>query len=992
MLFTPNGPLPPKKSKTGIARGRGSTGHWLRSRANVLQPRSPASLLWRQIFHAAKSNVLSVGTYGNNTTPVMGVTPAGAWFTQSITYIGVFVAGLFQGAFQLENSLRSCATPAAYQVMVQTTAAALDLGTIPTPPITATAATAVTGTTTDTSGIYSLTCQSENPYGYGLLNPGAQLILKIASGAIAAPPAMTHPAGYGVTWPNLEIALTQGQSFTTTAPEIRELLIDPYGTLWTWSIGTLPTGVTATLNTQVFPQDIYDGPNASYALTLTASPAATPGTYTIAITTVSTIGTITSYLTVEILAAATNTYTAAITGLPSGVTAAIAGLDQPPLWPLARTTLIPTYDSSVPGLSGGLTVVLTLPVTLAAGTYTGTATLTGNGQTLTGTFSFTVASTTLQCALQSPVFQIAQTLYASTIVDSDYNAQAWTLTMDSTRIANGPMFRNGNPITGVGVVVASAAYGAYTAAPPLAQWQTVAIHPGYANVFQLLRSEWEAVWGPLPDTGSMKIGVYFVDALTGCPGPMISCTAGWTKGTLRGVTLANWPGPAFVFPPLGISALIVAPQDVTFTFPIAGSLGYGGTIAFSLVGGAPVPNGNNNITNGVPAGLTAVFTPATLTIAPGDTTVYNIGVTLSAAAGALEWNANVGIKATDTIQTVTQKFPVEVTGDTVPQLPVEFVGMTPVLTEVYIPASSTTTLEFLLYNTGADDQTVYVMDNNTDPDFTTSYDQSSYTVPGGSPAAPGTATITLTITQGATFSQPLPQLQVIASPGKYNCNAIVNLDANPGNGFQLSPQLASVNLPVPGSVGITFTLSNTNTHTLTPTLSALDLPNGITAAWSTTTPTIPAAVGGVPGTTTVTLTLTATAEADTSENYQGIQAILGSYIQSAQILFTDNQYGPLWMQKTPQFPVQPIPGSVTVTLTVYNESGSATTVTFGTTPLESGISVAFSSPTASVAAGATGAPSTASVTAVITATSGADPAGALVHFTGTASGYGELVA
>ena len=29
---------------------------------------------------------------------------------------------------------------------------------------------------------------------------------------------MTHPAGYGLTWPNLEIALTQGQSFTTTAP------------------------------------------------------------------------------------------------------------------------------------------------------------------------------------------------------------------------------------------------------------------------------------------------------------------------------------------------------------------------------------------------------------------------------------------------------------------------------------------------------------------------------------------------------------------------------------------------------------------------------------------------------------------------------------------------------------------------------------------------------------------------------------------------------
>ena len=135
MQFLPSGPLPPKRSKTGIARGRSSGGHWLRANTAAVDPATPARLQWRQNFHVAKLNWRSLGTGGVNNIPVNDIDPQSAWGIQAAQYFGILEAGLFENNEQLPSTLVTCANPEAYQVMTQTTLAEMQLAPLPTPTI-----------------------------------------------------------------------------------------------------------------------------------------------------------------------------------------------------------------------------------------------------------------------------------------------------------------------------------------------------------------------------------------------------------------------------------------------------------------------------------------------------------------------------------------------------------------------------------------------------------------------------------------------------------------------------------------------------------------------------------------------------------------------------------------------------------------------------------------------------------------------------------------
>jgi hypothetical protein len=146
----------------------------------------------------------------------------------------------------------------------------------------------------------------------------------------------------------------------------------------------------------------------------------------------------------------------------------------------------------------------------------------------------------------------------------------------------------------------------------------------------------------------------------------------------------------------------------------------------------------------------------------------------------------------------------------------------------------------------------------------------------------------------------------------------------------------------------------------------------------------------VPGTATVNVTVTTTAEADLTQASPFIQGITGAYSQTASIVFTDTQYGPLLAYPANIYISLAVPGSTTATLTFLNGSAAPATVTLTPSGLWSGLSVSFDTNPVTVPAGTTSSPGTASVTATITAAGGTSKAYSAFGVNNSAPGWSTI--
>src|SRR5208283_5418922 len=156
MLFLPKGELPPKKNGAGYARGHGSSGHWLRARASVVNTNTDSMSRWRHLFNVAKINFKSTLPGGRNSAPINGVTPFEAWLYESETYIGIVLPGLFEGNSQDQQRLTGCSSVEAFEVMVSTTLAQMGLSTPISPPMTTAQAVSSGGSVRATAGTATL--------------------------------------------------------------------------------------------------------------------------------------------------------------------------------------------------------------------------------------------------------------------------------------------------------------------------------------------------------------------------------------------------------------------------------------------------------------------------------------------------------------------------------------------------------------------------------------------------------------------------------------------------------------------------------------------------------------------------------------------------------------------------------------------------------------------------------------------------------------------
>jgi hypothetical protein len=309
----------------------------------------------------------------------------------------------------------------------------------------------------------------------------------------------------------------------------------------------------------------------------------------------------------------------------------------------------------------------------------------------------------------------------------------------------------------------------------------------------------------------------------------------------------------------------------------------------------------------------------------------------------------------------------------------------------YAPPGYNLTDAPILSNTAT---TVTVLSTNNPAAMTTAglaaVIDNTLTVPAGTLDSPGTASILAFIEVAAAYTSPAPQIQIVASAGKNTTYAVIRTDSNPGNGFQMSPLLTYLDQPVPGGSTVPIAFSNTNPAPITATLTPYAYGNGVTLTPAEHSVTIPAAAGAVPGTATVNLTITTTAQADLTQASPFLQAIAGAYSQTASILFTDTQYGPLYLTFSPPDVTLPSPGTATATLTVHNASAASATVTLTPSGDPPSGTLTLSPNPITVGPGSTASPATAAVTATLTVPSGVTPQTVAIGVNGAATGYQEM--
>lgn len=970
MLFIPKGALPGKMTGAGYARGWSKAGHWMRARAAVVNPNTDAMSRWRHLFNVAKMNWRATQATGSNTAPINGITPAEAWFYLEATYIGILLPGLYEGDEQLTQTLIGTSSVEAFEVMISTMLAQLDMPTPTSPAMTTAKATAATGPWSATAGNATLSVGGTGNPQVGPITAiySANLTLTgITVPAVPTPPSPAWTTSQAVQnqFAMLPNSIAQG-NYITPGGEWNNANNGYYTT----AVTGLPTGVTALLNGIPITDRLWIAYPPNFTFGVSATPDAAPGTYQGTFTASGPGGTFTYNFVVVILDPTLYTLALSFTGLPAGATAAIQGyapyalqapipetLDGLPNG--TNTTFALWYDATTNTVNGQLSFGVTVDPSAAAGSYTFGVALSGFATAPSITASLTVTTIAQTVGQPCPPFQICQSLSAKTVYDADWNVIGFGLSATWPTEFNDPSQPTGYSYAFAWAITASPAYTSGYSVPAASTW--LSIYNGGPNLptaAQLLTA-WQEAFGALPTSGKIKIELQWVDPLTGAPGPQVTKTISWETGTNRGAAepAVGWPLPTFNFSAAELGVL--APGITTMQITLANGNNYTGTITWDVAAAAYLNTGTPPGSDAIPAGLTATFDPPTMTFTDGVPDNDSTTLTLTAASGAQQFQGNINISESDSEVTANSYIELTISGDVVAQPPYNYLSMTPTQTEIYTPVSSITALLFDLFNTGPNEYPVSMLTTNTDADYTIEFGQ------GGQANATATATsITFELATGANVNSLVGETLSSAgyAPAGYNVT-----DA-----------------PIIANDGSTVTvLSDNNPAAMTTAGIAAVINNSVT---------VPAASSGLAGTAScVAFIEVAAAFTGPTPSIQ-IVASCGDNTTYSIVRTTPNpgngfQMAPLSTQVN-----QPVPGTSTLTLTLSNTNPAAVTATLSPFYEGNGVTLSLSETSVTIPAASDGVPGTATVTLTITATEAADLTQSPATVQGIAGSYSQIIA
>ncbi len=304
---------------------------------------------------------------------------------------------------------------------------------------------------------------------------------------------------------------------------------------------------------------------------------------------------------------------------------------------------------------------------------------------------------------QTPSFAFPNSLTATSEYDALFNVTGFVLTYTWYGGLLYPMSYGGVAYGGLWEIVASDAYKSGATPPAAGAWSPILFAgPGLPSPAQVLTA-WINVFGQLPQQGSIKLQIFPLDPVSGTSGPALSATVGWKQGTLHGAARSSITGPLFAFSTAPSAVSITAPGTQTTAFSLYGLNGYGGTIVCELKSSSVIATGYNNAKKFLPTGITATFSPPSVTIPPGSSTPIAVTLNIAAASGAQQFNDSVRVSATDGLTTTSRAFNLLLSGAVTPQPPPNYLSISPGGATSPITSPSTAAVDYTLTNTGPDD-------------------------------------------------------------------------------------------------------------------------------------------------------------------------------------------------------------------------------------------------------------------------------------------------
>lgn len=386
-------------------------------------------------------------------------------------------------------------------------------------------------------------------------------------------------------------------------------------------------------------------------------------------------------------------------------------------------------------------------------------------------------------------FPQAESMRANAVYSAAYECIGFTLTY--TYLPTGTYFggyASSSQAPNGWIISATSASASSVSLKSGSGFSVLGYYVGYPTPAQIL-ADWIAVYGNLPDKGTIYFSVRPADPFVGVTGMEMTSRCSYENGTLAGAIIPPdpsiyfdistiWVGPkvtsdlpanqppsvgyeqagAAIIPPGGANDVQLFFQGVsafggngwTAGAPYAGTLTCEGVIA--SVNAANRTSGVTQTKQPTPP-ITVTFNPPTVTIPNGDTTPVATTATLHLPAGTPSGTWLFHLKGTDGKQTLTQKILVECNAGA-PSA--SGLALTPMASAVPIVSGTDRTINFTLSNPNSAPQTLEIFFpanliyyGFSGPigsiDFSISPGTNPVTVPAGTPGTPGTVNFTLTI-------------------------------------------------------------------------------------------------------------------------------------------------------------------------------------------------------------------------------------------------------
>ena len=433
--------------------------------------------------------------------------------------------------------------------------------------------------------------------------------------------------------------------------------------------------------------------------------------------------------------------------------------------------------------------------------------------------------------------------------------------------------------------------------------------------------------------------------------PADDCTFWYTQEYEQSTGAFNWSTriATFKFPSCATTA---TPDFSVSDSPGSVTVAQGGSGTSTITVGSL--NGFSSAVSlsasGVPSGVTASFSPVSVTPPANGSGASTL--TLTASSSATTGTAVLTVTGTSGSTTHTTTVSL-----TVAAAPNFSVSASPSSVTVAQGGSGTSTITVGSLNGFS--SAVSLSASGVPSGVTASFSPVSVTPPAN---GSGASTLTLTASSSATTGTAV--VTVTGTSGSTTHSTTVSITVTTAPNFSVSASPSSLTVAQGGSGTSTITVGSLNGFSSAVSLSASGVPSGVTASFSPGSVTPPANGSGAS-----TLTLTASSSATTGTAVVTVTGTSGSTTHSATVNLT--------VTAAPDFSVSASPSSVTVvqggsspsTITVGSLNGFSSAVSLSATGQPGGVTASFSP--ASVTPPANGsAPSTLTLSASVSAAVG----------------------